>query len=399
MTTETNRIEYKLALTDDLEQEAVAFLNSGGGSDMDGINATHRTGYSQSSVSSPVKPVRRAVFTHSQLRRCFNHDYRAPAFYMVTITTHERRPWFSTCANNASTLTDDGWLVYNLWHRIPQDYPQIAVNTLCIMPDHLHGILRVKERMEKPVGVAIRAFKSQCTSALRKKHNNPVLTLWNPGYNDRCVWRRGSLQAFVRYLMDNPRRYCLKKAHPDLFRKIANIQHPCLPPSSRSVSGVHAECQWAGYGNRFLLDRPEKRAVRVSRKATPAEIAALREEVLAEAAQGVVIVSPFISPGEREIATAILAAPTGDVILMKPDAFPPLFKPNGRYFDLCVQGRLLILSSASLPSPPLPGIESGVHVIPSASALSRETCLAMNAACTHIAEIAPAETQPTGYRP
>ncbi len=292
-------------------------------------------------------------------------DYHAPAFYMVTITTHERRPLFAICENNASTLTPEGWLVYNHWQRITEDYPQIAVSTLCIMPDHLHGILHVTERMEEPLGVAIRAFKSQCTSAFRKQYNNPAFTLWSPGYNDRCVWRRGTLPAFTRYIMDNPRRYCLKKAHPDLFRTVINMSHAAIPSGQ----------QWDGYGNRFLLDRPEKRAIRVSRKATPAEIATLQDKVLAEATQGVVLVSPFISPGEREIAKAILDAPVGDVILIKPNGFPPLFKPNGRYFDLCVQGRLLILSSDSLRANTNNGDD----------ALTRETCLAMNAACTQIA--------------
>lgn len=256
--------------------------------------------------------------------------------------------------------------MYNLWHRIAHDYPQIAVSTLCIMPDHLHGILRVTERMEKPVGVAIRAFKSQCTSALRQKRGNPAFTLWNPGYNDRCVWRRGTLPAFTHYIMDNPRRYCLKKAHPDLFRKVANINHPAIP----------SDQHWDGYGNCFLLDRPEKHAIRVSRKATAAQIATLQAAVLAEAAQGVVMVSPFISPGEREISKAILAAPAGDVILIKADGFPPLFKPYGHYFDLCVQGRLLILSSNSVRIP----------ANNNASALTRETCLAMNTACSQIAK-------------
>jgi len=239
------------------------------------------------------------------------------------------------------------------------------------MPDHLHGILRITAPMPKPLGTAIRAFKSQATSALRKKHNTSALTLWNPGYNDRCVWREGTLPAFTR---DNPRRYCLKKAHPDLFRAVANLRHPALPrhPTAPPQS-------WTGYGNRFLLDRPEKRAIRVSRKATPAAIAALRAQVLAEAAQGVVIVSPFISTGEREIATAILTAPAGDVILMKPDGFPPLFKPQGRYFDLCTQGRLLFLSS------PVFRVHAEENSVVVPSTLTRATCLAMNAACAHIA--------------
>ncbi|MGI6389616.1 MAG: transposase [Kiritimatiellia bacterium] len=328
-----------------------------------GVNTAHRTRTAHGAEGGPVRPVHRA-FQHSMLRRCFNHDYRDPFFYMITITTHQRRPWFGVCENNACTLSADGLLVRDLWYRIPHDTPQIELSTLCLMPDHLHGIVHVTEHMEKPVGVPLRAFKSQCTSALRKRHGDAALTLWNPGYNDRVVWRRGSLRAYRHYILDNPRRYCLKKAHPDLFRTVTGLQHAALPPDQR----------WDGYGNLFLLDRPEKLAIRVSRKASADEIAALREQTLTEAAQGTVIVSPFISPGEREIATAILDAPVGDVILLKPDGFPPLFKPNGRYFDLCVQGRLLILS------------RSVATVHGGATPLTRETCLALNAASAHIAE-------------
>ncbi len=168
-----------------------------------GVNTAHRTRTAHGAEGGPVRPVHRA-FQHSMLRRCFNHDYRDPFFYMITITTHQRRPWFGICENNACTLSADGLLVRDLWYRIPRDYPQIELSTLCLMPDHLHGIVHVTERMEKPVGVPLRAFKSQCTSALRKRHGDAALTLWNPGYNDRVVWRRGSLRAYRHYILDNP---------------------------------------------------------------------------------------------------------------------------------------------------------------------------------------------------
>jgi REP element-mobilizing transposase RayT len=102
--------------------------------------------------------------------RYAGRDYRIPAFYMITMTTLNRNPLFATCENAKSTLNDDGWLVYQLWHRMAKDYPQVETSTLVIMPDHLHGIVRVKEQMVKPVGVPLRAFKSQVTSALRKQY-------------------------------------------------------------------------------------------------------------------------------------------------------------------------------------------------------------------------------------
>ena len=57
------------------------------------VNAAHSTG------GSPAHPVH-GVFQHSMVRRRFKQDYRDPFFYKVTITTHQRRPWFGVCENN-----------------------------------------------------------------------------------------------------------------------------------------------------------------------------------------------------------------------------------------------------------------------------------------------------------
>jgi len=293
--------------------------------------------------------------------RCPGRDYRMPAFYMITMSTFGRKPLFATCANNRAHLNPDGWLVYDLWHRMAKDYPQLETSTLVIMPDHLHGIVRVKEPMDKPVGVPLRAFKSQATSALRSRRGDPALTVWAPGYHDLAVWRRGALSAYAHYLMDNPRRYCLKQAHPELFTRTNDVAHPRLPPGEA----------WSGYGNLFLLDKPELHALRVSRRASADQIEALRAETLAWVRSGSVVVSPFISPGEKELSRSVLDA-GGSVILMKPDGFDRTFKPRGRYFDLCAQGRLLILSCRPYS--------------PSAPALSREMCLAMNHWCSDIAQ-------------
>jgi REP element-mobilizing transposase RayT len=304
----------------------------------------------------PARPIHR-----QQGIRYAGRDYRIPAFYMITMATLGRKPLFATCENAKSTLNDDGWLVYQLWHRMAKDYAQVETSTLIIMPDHLHGIVRVKEQMAKPVGVPLRAFKSQVTSALRKRYGNPEMKVWTPGYHDLAVWRRGALAAYTHYLIDNPRRHCLKKENPDLFSRVNNLRHPRLPQDET----------WSGYGNLFLLDQPELRELRVSRSIPPDQLEELRKETLEWIKSGGVIVSPFISPGEKEIAKTALDA-GGAVILMKPDGFDRYFKPRGKYFDLCLQGKLLILACRPCA--------------PAASTLTREICLRMNRWCTEIAK-------------
>lgn len=55
------------------------------------------------------------------------------------------------------------------------------------------------------------------------------------------------------------------------------------------------------------------------------------------------IVSPCISPGEKQIATAVLEAQLPLIVLLL-KGFPPFFKPQPRYLMACAEGRLLMLS-------------------------------------------------------
>lgn len=288
------------------------------------------------------------------------HDYRAPCFYLVTITTFDRRPILASCRDNASVYSPDGRIVFDLWRAIPQSYPQIETSTLILMPDHLHGIIRVRERMPKPLGVPIRAFKSQVTSALRLKHGNPELQVWPPGFHDLILLRAGALKAYTDYIRDNPRRYCLKRSHPHLFSRADALQHARLPQE---------QC-WTGYGNLFLLDRPELIPLRISRRATDQEIEEVKTRMQRAVATGAVIVSPCLSSGEKAVADMLMTGQHGDLILMSHDGFGPYYKPHGGYIDLCAQGRLLILS---------PFQYTGRR-----EKIARETCLKMNAWCEHI---------------
>ncbi|TFG88174.1 MAG: hypothetical protein E4H17_02785, partial [Gemmatimonadales bacterium] len=267
-------------------------------------------------------------------KRMFAHDYTRVGFYMITLVTAGQRHFFGACRDNRMHLSPAGEVVQRRWLAIPQHRPAIETNTLVVMPDHLHGIVYVKEPLPKPVGETIRGFKSGATSELRKLLNNASVEVWEEGYNDRVIMCSDTLRAERNYIRDNPRRYCLLKAHPDLFVRVNRLDHLRLP------GGL----MWAGFGNLFLLDKARLLPVQVSRRAAPDALAALKAEVVEQTAGGAVMVSPFFSPGEKVIAAQVMAQEQGSLILLRPEGFPPLYKPSGAYFDLCAQGRLLVLS-------------------------------------------------------
>jgi REP element-mobilizing transposase RayT len=287
-------------------------------------------------------------------KRMYVHDYTRVGFYMITILTAGRRRLFGECADNLVQLSDAGEIVKRRWKDIPAHRPAIETNTLVVMPDHVHGIVYVKEPLPKSVGQTIRGFKSGATSELRKHFMDPALEIWEEGYHDRVIMNSDTLRAERHYIHDNPRRYCVRKANPEMFVRVNRMEHSCLPRGT----------DWAGFGNLFLLDKPDMMPVQVSRSVSAPELAARKVEALEQAWRGSVMVSPFISPGEKEIAHAVMEREYGSLILIRAEGFPPLYKPSGAYFDLCARGRLLVLS---------PVAHTGRK-----QDLTRERCLQMN---------------------
>ena len=328
-----------------------------------------------------------------QGQRAIWHDYRSVGFYMLTLVTAGRRPLFGqVVAPGVMALTPTGHKVLEAWRAISSFRPQIESSTLCVMPDHLHSIIFVREQLTQPLGAMMRGFKSGVTASLRQATGDSALEVWEEGYHDGIALEPASIKAWHCYILDNPRRLWLKRMHPDLFVRVNTLEHPRLPvlPDGQ---------KWAGYGNLFLLDKPELVLVRVSRSATSDEIEQVARTMTEKVRKGAVAVSPFISPGEQTVVRAIaaentanngssgnkttaaghycpaseaarVAATGGGIILIKPGGFPPLYKPGGIYFDLCVQGRLLVLSGCAYTG----------HK----TELTREHCLRMNGWCEHI---------------
>ena len=115
----------------------------------------------------------------SMLRRCVGHDYTGRQIYMITMVTEGRRPLFGEvvgksevpmgCADEPHIeLSELGKRVADEWWAASVHHPEIEVVALQMMPDHLHGILFVREKMEKPLGMALRGFKQSCNKHYRE---------------------------------------------------------------------------------------------------------------------------------------------------------------------------------------------------------------------------------------
>lgn len=78
---------------------------------------------------------------------------------------------------------------------------------------------------------------------------------------------------------------------------------------------------------------------------------------------GAVLVSPCISPGEKEVMRRAFLAGVPQIVLLE-NGFAPMQKPSGQRFDACSEGRLLLVAPWEHHN--------------EQRAITREQCLALN---------------------
>lgn len=354
----------------------------------------------------------------SMHRRSDSHDYRSRRFYMVTLAVSPRWPLLGTLAVSESSgddaadahieLTPLGEAVQSAWQQISMYYPQVTTVQHVIMPDHIHGILYVREDTPFHLGQVVKGFKTGCNRALRllveearqaqsqslsntapaapvvspfqrlllswaatlsqhtskprDKRSATGLYLWEKGYNDKILFNYSTLDKWKAYLSDNPRRLAIRRLHPDYFRVRFGM----------NIAGR----DYAAIGNRMLLSHPEIIQVQLSRRFTDDELAVRVEALLRQARHGAVLVSPAISKGEQMVMRRAMDERL-PLIFITPWGFNTFSKPGHQYYEACAAGRFLILAPWEHHNNRIP--------------LTREMCLQLNAMA---AEIAAAHSSP-----
>jgi hypothetical protein len=223
--------------------------------------------------------------------------------------------------------TELGLRVLDCWKAISIHYPEVKTIDVQLMPDHLHGVLFVTKQVPYHLGKVVNGFKAGCNAASRELLSR---LLWEEGYHDRILVKKGQLETMVRYLHDNPRRLWTKRCNPDFF----TIQREC----------TIGDAQVSVAGNRFLLEHPFKVMVQCSRSINTNE--AIAREVnryMNLARDGAVLVSASISPGEKAVMRTAFEAGVKEIVLPE-NGFSQMWKPGGQQFDACANGQLLFVA-------------------------------------------------------
>jgi putative transposase len=83
-----------------------------------------------------------------QSHRKPNWDYSAEAMYFLTIVTQHRECILGTIVNHEMVLSDFGKIVEMEWFKSFEIRDELLLHTFVIMPNHLHGIVEIREKWD-----------------------------------------------------------------------------------------------------------------------------------------------------------------------------------------------------------------------------------------------------------
>jgi len=256
----------------------------------------------------------------SQKLRMDGRDYSRPGWYFVTMCADYHKMLFGRIEGVTMRPNMLGALVERCWAEIPAHYGHIKLGAWQLMPNHFHGIVRICAGGGAGLGEVMNMFKGSVTREWRKQcavpRHGEKEQIWAPNYWDVICFELEQLEVREAYVRANPRRWALKRI-----------------PAGRVKRSVYR-------GNVALLNAPDiRRRLRVSRKASAAEVASLQAELAVF--EGVVC-STFFSPGERACLKTLQSG-MARVVWVAPMALPKTI--SNAWMDSFLEERALWLSA------------------------------------------------------
>ncbi len=175
---------------------------------------------------------------HRRSMRLSGYDYSQERIYFITINTRNRINFFGEIRNGIMCLNNTGTIAHKYWLEIPDHFPNVRLGNHIIMPDHMHGIIRLFDELHttrvqsevlenfKPdvsalhatrlhqnhhmsnispkigsVSTIIRSYKSAVSKSVHQI--DPVFE-WQPNYYDQIIRGKISYDNISHYIAMNP---------------------------------------------------------------------------------------------------------------------------------------------------------------------------------------------------
>ncbi len=296
---------------------------------------------------------------HRHSIRMRGHDYAGGGMYFITLCVAAYRPLFGTVVHGRMVLNEAGRKAAACWRDIPAHFPGATLDEWIVMPDHVHGILRVGTTCRahlipafgRPIsgalGTIIGAYKGAATRAIRGTAccaPYPTRTglacqtppIWQRNYYDIIIQDSRALNNIRRYIRDNPAHWdALRYGAPRFFagnRALLDLPLTAFLASRRTGLACQTPAQSPATCHTGLACQ------------TPAQSPAAACGPATWPERPACVIGGFLSPMERAVFDACLADYIPMVWILARGLGLGMPSPCGRMRRALDAGRLLIMT-------------------------------------------------------
>lgn len=133
--------------------------------------------------------------------------------YFITMLTRDRTPLFGEIVNGEMKLNAFGKIAKHFWERTEIVYPNTKLFEFVIMPDHIHGIIRIlpSEEKTKTISIMVKSFKREVTKEIHLLDSTLQKLIWQQSFWVKGFRNDEQLKAYEYYIRNNPKKAWEKK--------------------------------------------------------------------------------------------------------------------------------------------------------------------------------------------
>ncbi len=148
--------------------------------------------------------------------RMEDYDYSTPGAYFLTVCTANREEIFWKVVGadiirpENVPLSPAGKIVEQGILQIPEHYENVLVDKYCIMPDHIHMILRIESDVAGRI-ISAPTVSTMVGSMKRWISRQIGKPIWQKSYYDHGIRNQRDYDEIWEYIDNNPLKYALKR--------------------------------------------------------------------------------------------------------------------------------------------------------------------------------------------
>jgi len=170
---------------------------------------------------------------HRRSIRLPGYDYAIEGAYFITICTEDKECLFGNIHDGIMAPNAMGKIVQACWLDLPKHFRHVDLDAFVLMPNHMHGIVVVRERGEalatrsenleedrranasplhvpphgttpQSLSAIVQNLKSVSTRRINRVNRTPGRTIWQRNYYEHIIRSQKSLDAIRQYIEINP---------------------------------------------------------------------------------------------------------------------------------------------------------------------------------------------------